>query len=309
MSLAGATDRLKAALHGEIRTDEPMSRHTTYRIGGPADLFVVVDTVSDLGRAADILAEEEVPYAVVGKGSNLLVADSGYRGAILVLGREFKRHEVEGEHLKAGGGVILATLVQEAFRKGLAGMAFAVGIPGTFGGALAMNAGARGEWIGSLVESVTLFVPGKGLERVRAAEVSWGYRSSGLARRGIVVEGVLRASIGDPEAIRREMERNFRERKVSQPLSQPSAGSVFKNPDGDSAGRLIEAAGLKGLRIGGARISRQHANFIVNEGTASAADVVGLIRKAQMTVRDQHGVELRPEIRFLGRFEEPQAVE
>lgn len=305
MSLTRAKERLGASLTGEVRADEPMGRHTSYRIGGNADLFVVVDTIADVGRATEILAEEDVPYAVVGKGSNLLVADAGYRGAVLVLGREFRRHEIEGEHLKAGAGVILASLVQEAFRKGLAGMAFAVGIPGTFGGALAMNAGARGDWIGSLVESVTLYVPGEGLQRVRGAEVAWGYRSSGLARRGIILEGVLKASTGDPEAIRREMERNFRARKDSQPLSQPSAGSVFKNPEGDSAGRLIEAAGLKGLKVGGARISRQHANFIVNEGSARASDVVALIRKAQMTVRDVHGVELRPEIRFLGSFEEP----
>jgi UDP-N-acetylmuramate dehydrogenase len=309
VSVSRARQRLAGSISAEVRVDEPMSRHTTYRIGGPADMFVIVETVADLGRVTETLAEEDVPYAVVGKGSNLLVADAGYRGAVLVLGREFRKHEIEGEHLKAGAGVILAALVQEAFRKGLAGMAFAVGIPGTFGGALAMNAGARGDWIGSLVESVTLYVPGKGLERVRGAEVPWAYRSSGLARRGIILEGVLKANSGEPEAIRREMERNFRERKLSQPVSQPSAGSVFKNPEGDSAGRLIEAAGLKGLKLGGARVSRQHANFIVNEEGATAADVVGLIRKVQMTVRDVHGVELRPEIRFLGRFEEPQAAE
>lgn len=309
MSVKRAEERLEATLSGEVRASEPMSRHTTYRIGGPADLFVVAETLSDLGRACEILAEEEVPYAVVGKGSNLLVADAGYRGAVLVLGREFKRHEVDGEHLKAGAAVILATLVQEAFRTGLAGLAFAVGIPGTLGGALAMNAGARGEGIGGLVESVTLYVPGHGLQRVAGADIAWGYRTSGLARRGIILEGVLKVRSGDPEAIRREMERNFRGRKESQPLSQPSAGSVFKNPDGDSAGRLVEAAGLKGLKLGGARISRQHANFIVNEGGATAADVVGLIRKAQMTVRDVHGLELRPEVRFLGSFEEPREGE
>jgi UDP-N-acetylmuramate dehydrogenase len=307
VSVFRARERLDASLTGEVRRDEPMSRHTTYRIGGPVDLFVVVETLRDLTKATEILAEEDVPYAIVGKGSNLLVADGGYRGAVLVLGREFKRHEVDHEFLKAGAGVILANLVQESFRTGLAGMAFAVGIPGTLGGALAMNAGARGEWIGSLVESVTLFVPGEGLQRVRGNDIAWGYRTSGLAKRGIILEGVLRVHPGDPDAIRREMERNFRERKQTQPLSQPSAGSVFKNPEGDSAGRLIEASGLKGLKLGGARISRQHANFIVNEGSATASDVVGLIRKVQMTVRDVHGVELRPEIRFLGRFEEPPA--
>jgi UDP-N-acetylmuramate dehydrogenase len=309
VGVSRAGERLAGAVSGEVRAKEPMSRHTTYRIGGPADLFIVVETLADLARVTETLAEEDVPYAIVGKGSDVLVADAGYRGAVLVLGREFRRHEIDGEHLKAGAAVILAALVQEAFRKGLAGMAFAVGIPGTLGGALAMNAGARGDAVGSLVESVTLYVPGEGMVRLRGAEVHWGYRASGLARRGIILEGVLKARTGDPEAIRREMERNFKARKESQPLSQPSAGSVFKNPEGDSAGRLVEAAGLKGLRLGGARISRQHANFIVNEGGATAADVVGLIRKAQMTVRDVYGVELRPEIRFLGSFEEQEAAD
>jgi UDP-N-acetylmuramate dehydrogenase len=299
---------LCAALTGEVRVREPMSRHTTYRIGGPADLYIVAESLSDLARTCEILAEDDIPYSVVGKGSNLLVGDGGYRGAVVVLGREFKRHEIEGEHLKSGAGVVLASLVQEAFRQGLAGMAFAVGIPGTFGGALAMNAGARGEWMSSLVETVTLFVPGTGLVRVHGAEIDWGYRASGLAQRGIILEGVLKAAHGDPETIRRDMERNFRERKHSQPLSLPSAGSVFRNPEGDSAGRLIEAAGLKGLKLGGARVSRLHANFIVNEGGATAADVLGLIRKARMTVRDVHGVELRPEIRFLGDFGGPEPV-
>jgi UDP-N-acetylmuramate dehydrogenase len=183
-------------------------------------------------------------------------------------------------------------------------MAFAVGIPGTVGGALAMNAGTRDAWIGERVESVTLLTPEGGLERLHGSEVPWGYRSSGLVRRGIIVEAVLRVEEGDTEVIRREMERIFKARKVGQPLGQPSAGSVFVNPEGDSAGRLIEAAGLKGLKVGGARVSRMHANFIVNEGGATAHDVLAVVRKVQMTVRDVHGIELRPEVRFLGEFEE-----
>ena len=160
MSIESLRSALAAAVTGEVRAGEPMARHTSYRIGGPADLFVTADTLRDLMAATTLLTEAEVPYAVIGKGSNLLVADAGFRGAVVVLGKEFRRHEIEGEHLKAGAGVVLASLVQEAFRQGLAGMAFAVGIPGTFGGALAMNAGARGEWMGGLVESVTLFSPG-----------------------------------------------------------------------------------------------------------------------------------------------------
>lgn len=198
----------------------------------------------------------------------------------------------------------MATLVQDAFSKGKAGMEFAVGIPGTLGGALTMNAGASGDWISSAVESVTMFSTEGALTRIPASAIGWGYRSSGLAGRGIIVEGVLKVRDGDPRAIRAQMERNFRCRKESQPLNKPSAGSVFVNPEGNAAGRLIEGAGLKGMRLGGARVSPVHANFIVNEGQATASDVVGLIRKIQMAVKDEYGIELRPEIRFLGSFEQ-----
>ena len=302
MSLAQARARMAGSLAGEVRTDEPMSRHTTYRVGGPAALWIVAESLADLSLATEILVEEGVEYTVVGKGSNLLVADSGYAGAVLVLGQEFKHHAVADGTLRAGAGTILAFLVQQAFHEGVAGMTWGVGIPGTLGGALAMNAGTRSGWIGQIVESVTLFVPGDGLSLVKGGDVSWGYRTSGLARRGIIVEGVLRVTEGDPVRIRAEMERNLKDRKASQPLGLPSAGSVFVNPEGDSAGRLIESAGCKGLRLGGAAVSTVHANFIINEGGATAADVAGLIRKIQMTVRDTHGVELRPEIRFLGTF-------
>ena len=178
-------------------------------------------------------------------------------------------------------------------------------MPGTVGGALAMNAGTRDAWIGSVTESVTLFVPGEGLVRLRGDEVSWGYRRSGLPMRGIIVEGVLRLAPADPERIRLAMERSLRVRKSSQPLGVPSAGSAFKNPEGDSAGRLIEAAGLKGTRLGGARVSDVHANFIVNEGGATASDVVSLMSEVRTTVRDTYGIELQPEVRFLGEFAEP----
>ena len=303
MSVAQAHARLAGSLAGEVRSAEPMSRHTTYRIGGPAALWVVADTLADLSLATEVLTDEGVDYTVVGKGSNLLVSDSGYDGAVLVLGADFKHHAIIDGTLRAGAGTILAFLVQAAFHEGLAGMAWGVGIPGTLGGALAMNAGTHSGWIGQIVESVTLFVPGQGLSLVKGGDVAWGYRSSGLARRGIIVEGVLRVTEGDPVRIRAEMERNLKDRKASQPLGAPSAGSVFVNPQGDSAGRLIEASGCKGLRMGAAAVSTIHANFIVNEGGATAADVAGLIRKIQMTVRDTHGVELRPEIRFLGTFQ------
>ncbi|MGB4593077.1 MAG: UDP-N-acetylmuramate dehydrogenase [Coriobacteriia bacterium] len=305
MQVTPAYQRLKAAISGEVRAMEPMARHTSFRIGGPADLFVICDTVADLAETIGVLSDEEIPFVVVGKGTNLIVSDAGYRGAVLTLGKEFKRHAVEDEYLRAGAACILAYLVQDAFSRGLGGLEFAVGVPGTLGGALAMNAGSRDAWIGHVTDSVTLYVPGEGLLRMPGREVVWAYRSSGLPQRGIIVESVLKLASADPRRIRLQMEQALDRRKESQPLGVPSAGSVFVNPEGDSAGRLIEAAGLKNTRMGGARVSDVHANFIVNDGGASAADVLGLIRKIKMTVRDSYGIELQPEVRFLGEFVEP----
>jgi UDP-N-acetylmuramate dehydrogenase len=295
---------LRGALSGDVRADEPMRKHTTFRIGGPAAYFVTCDTLSDLAASTRILCEANVEWTVLGRGSNVLVSDSGWSGAVIVLGRDFRKHTVEDDHLHAGAGAVLAALVQEAYSRGLSGLEFAVGIPGTLGGALAMNAGGRERWIGSVVESVSLFVPAEGLCAVRGPEVVWGYRRSGLSERGIIVEAVLRVQQADSDSIRYAMDGSLRRRKLSQPMGAASAGSVFVNPEGDSAGRLIEAAGLKGARVGGAAVSAMHANFIVNEGGATASDVMALGRRIMRTIEETYGIELKPEIRFLGTFEE-----
>jgi UDP-N-acetylmuramate dehydrogenase len=304
VSVALAYKQLKAEVEGHVKRDEPMGRHTTFRIGGPAAIFVECDGLSDLHAATDILEEQQVAWTVLGKGSNLLVSDEGYAGAILVLGRTFRSHAIDEDRLNAGGGALLGRLVQAAFATGLSGLEFAVGIPGTVGGALGMNAGSRDVWIDSVTESVTLFRPGAGLQRLRGSDIVWGYRKSDLPTRGVIVEATLRLAEGDRDRIRLTMEASLARRKHSQPLSLPSAGSVFVNPANDSAGRLIESVGLKGERIGGAAFSDVHANFIVNLGGATASDVVTLMAIAQERVRDAHGVELRPEIRFLGSFGE-----
>lgn len=265
-------------------------------------MHLVCETVGDVALATEVLAEEDVPWTMLGRGTNVLVADSGYDGAVVVLGRDFRRREVTAERIEAGAGCILAAVVQDTYARGLTGLELAVGIPGTVGGAAVVNAGSREEWIGGLVESVTLFVPGGGLERVRGPEVRWGYRSTDLPSRGIVVEVELHVTQADTRDVRRRMEAAFRRRKMTQPVGKPSAGSVFVNPPGDSAGRLIEAAGLKGRRVGGAAISEVHANFIVNEGGATARDVLELMHLARDIVKDTHGVELTAEIRFLGSF-------
>lgn len=302
MTVDSARERLSSALIGRVRSQEAMAAHTTFRIGGPAALFVQCDTVGDLATVTSILSEEEVAWTVLGKGSNILASDDGYPGAVLVLGREFKVRVVDESIIRAGAGCVLAVLVQEAFKRGMTGLEFAVGIPGSLGGALAMNAGSRDAWIGSIVESVTLFVPGTGLVSLGGSEISWGYRRSDLAQRGIIVEASLRLELGDTDQIRRVMEASLRRRKRSQPLGMPNAGSIFVNPDGDSAGRIIEELGLKGYTIGGAAVSDVHANFIVNNGGATAQDVVDLIGHIRSVVEEEHGIELRPEVRFLGPF-------
>lgn len=296
---------LRSCLAGEVRRTEPMARHTTFRIGGPADLFITCDTYSDVVEAVQACDDAEFPWTVVGRGSNLLVSDEGYRGAVLALGREFACHRMEAEIVKVGAACVLAYVVRDAFSAGLGGLAFAVGIPGTIGGAISMNAGSRGVWMDSIIDSVTVFVPGSGLLRLRRSDVAWGYRSAGLPAGSIVVEAAMRLTEADKDEIQSEMEAGLKRRKVTQPFRIPCAGSVFTNPPGDSAGRLIEASGLKGLQVGGARISEVHANFIVNEGSASARDVAMLMRTIQTTVRDAYGIELKPEIRLLGAFDEP----
>jgi len=301
---ADVADALRASLSGRVCAAEPLARHTTWRIGGPAALYIECDSLGDLAAATTILAEHQMPWTVLGKGSNILAADTGYEGAVLVLGKQFKRHAVDGEHIRTGAAVTLAAIVRDAFAQGLSGLEFAVGTPGTVGGALVMNAGTRSDWIGSVVDSVTLFVPGKGLVGLRGSEVSWGYRRTDLPSRGIVCEAVLRLASSDPVRVRRTMDTALRRRRVSQPLTQPSAGSVFVNPEGDSAGRLIEDVGLKGASVGGARVSEIHANFIVNTGGATAADVLELVRLIRTTVKERHGIELRPEIRFIGSFDD-----
>lgn len=305
--------RLDGSLSGRIICDEPLARHTTYRIGGPADLYVECNTLADLSLLTEVLAEEGVPWTVIGRGSNLLVADAGYRGAAVVLGGEFARLDFHGYEsvptdgdapervpVTAGGAVMLSRLVQGAFGLGLAGLEFAVGTPGTVGGAVRMNAGTRSAWFGSLVDSVTLFTPGQGLRKVAGSAIEWGYRSCSLPADGIVVEACLKLVPRDKMMLHAAMEAGLKRRRATQPLSQPSCGSVFKGTESASAGELIESCGLKGLTCGGAEISPVHANFIVNNGSATAQDVLSLMRVARDKVREKHGVELQPEVRFLG---------
>lgn len=319
MSAFDAYVRLDGSLDGFIRCDEPMAKHTTYRIGGPAALYVYCETYADLTLSIEVLSDEDVKWTVVGKGSNLLVADEGYDGAVIVLGGEFSRIDFggykdtddDGNALKredlppcvkvvAGAGATLSRLVQKAFGLGLGGLEFAVGTPGSVGGAVRMNAGTGRVWMSSCIDYVTVYRLGRGLVRLDVADVDWGYRVNTIPEDAIIVEVCLNLHPLDKIMLRASMEASLKRRRASQPLSQPSCGSVFRGTDVGPAGQLLEACGLKGLQCGGAQISPVHANFIVNTGNASAQDVLELMRIAQSKVREKYGVELRPEVKFLG---------
>lgn len=287
---------------GEVYPNEPMARHTTYRIGGPARYLVRVDSVGALRHVVECSRECGAPWIVVGRGSNLLVADEGWGGVVITLGRDFRRLRFDEERSRflAGAGVSLSSVVQEAFKRSLAGLEFAVGTPGTIGGALRMNAGSRDEWLGSRVAAVTTYSPDAGMRRVPGSEIGWGYRTSSFSPDEVLVECEIAVESADPFFIRGKMEASLARRKKTQPLGKPSCGSVFKNPEGDSAGRLIEQVGMKGAVEGGAQVSEVHANFIVNTGGATARDVMTLIKTIQTKVAQAYGIELSPEVRFLG---------
>lgn len=291
-----------AAFEGEVYPLEPMKRHTTYRIGGPARFYVQVASLRALTQVIETCQEEGVEWLVVGKGSNLLVSDEGFDGVIITLGRDFKACNFDEEKslFVVGAGVLLASLVQAAFKRALGGLEFAVGTPGTVGGALRMNAGGRDEWIGSRVVSVTTFAPGRGLKRYAGSEITWEYRKTSFSSQEVILECEIAVESTQVSYIRGKMEASLAKRRKSQPLNAPSCGSVFKNPPGHSAGALIEEVGLKGAQIGGAAVSEVHANFIVNTGNAKAEDVAALIAKIQVKVKETHGIELQPEVKYIG---------
>ncbi len=287
---------------GRVRHDEPMEGHTSYRIGGPARWFVSVESLDALSRALRECDRAEIPWTVVGQGSNLLVADEGYDGAVIVLSGEFKQwsFDEDSTSFTVGAAISLARIVQEAYRLGVSGLEFAVGIPGSVGGAVHMNAGSRTEWMNTRILWLTTFSLANGLKRYRVDDLEWGYRHSSLPADEVVLECCIAGTRGQERRIRKAMEEALRRRKDTQPLGIPSCGSVFRNPPGESAGALIEKCGLSGARVGGAQISPLHANFIVNTGGAHSSDVAALMKMARDEVMSAYGIELQPEVRFLG---------
>ena len=286
-----------------VRRQEPMSLHTTFRIGGPADLFVMPGSIQAVADSIRICKETQTPYAVIGNGSNLLVSDAGYRGVIIQIGRNLNQITGNGEEIRAQAGAMLSVIAKTALSESLTGFEFASGIPGTLGGAVVMNAGAYGGEMKDVLTEVTVLTREGEIRTIPAEKLELGYRTSLAAKNGwIILEAVMKFQKGDAEAIRSRMEELKVQRVTKQPLDLPSAGSTFKRPEGYFAGKLIMDAGLRGFTVGGAQISEKHCGFVVNKGGATAEDVRNLICAVQKKVQEDAGVKLEPEVKFLGEF-------
>ena len=297
---------LKSVLtEGKVLTEEPMSRHTSFQIGGPADLFVQPATGEEVREAIRLAKKVQVPFFVVGNGSNLLVSDDGFRGMILQIGRNLQEITVEGNEIHAEAGALLSRVARTALEHGLTGMEFAAGIPGSLGGAVAMNAGAYGGEMKDILTEVEVLTPEGERKVLTLDELELAYRHSCIFEKNyIVLSAHLHLGEGDKDAIRNRMDELARARREKQPLEFPSAGSTFKRPEGYFAGKLIQDAGLKGYTVGGAQVSEKHSGFVVNCGGATAEEVLFLIRQVQKKVKDQFGVTMEPEVRMVG-FTDP----
>ena len=286
-----------------VKQQEPMSRHTTFRIGGPADFYLCPHSTKEVQEIVEICKEEKLPYFVLGNGSNLLVSDKGYRGVVIQLWKNFSDITVKDCCIQAKAGALLSKVAAEALEAGLTGMEFASGIPGTIGGAAFMNAGAYGGEMKDIIKSVKVLDTQGEVRVLPKEELKMGYRTSIVKEKGYTVLSVeLELSKGNREEIRNTME-DLKERRTSkQPLEMPSAGSTFKRPEGYFAGKLIMDSGLRGFSVGGAQVSEKHCGFVVNKGGATAMDVLNLIREVQRRVKEQFGVDLETEVRFLGEF-------
>lgn len=287
-------------IRGEVRFKEPLAFHTSLRIGGPADIFVLPQDVDDVRKAIGYAEKEKLPVVVIGGGNNVLVKDRGVRGIVIKLEGCLGRMEFHGEEVTVGGGAGLSTMIREAAAIGLGGVECLVGIPATIGGALAMNAGTHDGQIGDFVSAVYFLHADGTIGELKPTAGTFAYRTFNFPPGAILLGARLTLHRKPQKEIYAEIKARLKQKKATQPLALASAGCVWKNPDADYAGRLLEKAGLKGKRLGGAEISAKHANFIVNRGGATAADVVALMEMALDRVHKQAGVRLQPEIRILG---------
>lgn len=289
--------------NNRVLFDEPMSQHTTFRIGGPADVFVMPENYEQIREVLRLCREEKLPFFVLGNGSNLLVSDSGYRGVIIQMDRNMEEIRLDGEEIHACAGALLSSVAVAARNASLTGFEFAGGIPGTIGGAAVMNAGAYGGELKDVLKEVTVMTREGEILTIPAEKMEMGYRTSIIKTAGyLVLEAVISLKKGDEEAIRATMKDLSERRTEKQPLDYPSAGSTFKRPEGYFAGKLIMDSGLRGYRVGGAQVSEKHCGFVINAGGATAEDVRSLMDHVIQVVREKYGVTLEPEVKFLGDF-------
>lgn len=287
----------------DIFLNEPMCKHTTFRVGGEAQCFVRISNKEQLARLISYFKIVELPYFILGNGSNLLVGDKGYSGVILQIGSKMSHIRTQGSRITAGAGALLSGVAKQAMESGLTGLEFASGIPGTLGGGIVMNAGAYDGEMKQVVELVRVMNDEGELMELDCATMEFGYRTSAIKNRHfIVLECVLNLKYGNKDKIRAKMEELSLRRKEKQPLEFASAGSTFKRPEGHFAGKLIMDAGLRGYSVGGARVSEKHCGFIINDGRATAADIAEVIREVQERVRERFRISLETEVIFLGDF-------
>lgn len=286
---------------GSVRMDAPMKEYTTFRVGGPADVLVEPSDAESLSTIVSALKENGIPYYILGNGSNVLVKDKGFRGVIVRIGRAMSAVSVMGDTVEAGAGALLSAAAREAAEHSLTGLEFASGIPGSVGGAVFMNAGAYGGEMKHVVSNVTAADSDGSVRVYSAAECDFGYRHSVFEKNGSIVLSVkMKLEKGDRAEISSYMKDLAERRRSKQPLNLPSAGSTFKRPAGHFAGQLIDEAGMRGASLGGAQVSPKHAGFVVNNGDATADDILSLIKLVQMRVKENSGVDLETEIRIIG---------
>ena len=295
-------EQLQAILTEEgILCHEPMKEHTTFRVGGAADLFLMPKDAEELQASLSVLKQKEIPFLIIGNGSNLLVRDKGIRGAVIQIYQRMSGITLEGETIQIAGGTLLSTAAAKAAEAGLTGFEFASGIPGTVGGAVVMNAGAYGGEMKDVLVSVDVLTADGEVKTIPAENLELGYRHSIVPEAGYIVLGaVVKLQQGDKEAIRARMTELAEQRREKQPLQYPSAGSTFKRPVGYFAGKLVQDAGLKGKTIGGAQVSEKHSGFLINIGNATAQDILDVIAYCQKEVMEQFGVMLETEVKIVG---------
>lgn len=286
-----------------VLLDEPMKKHTTFRVGGNADYFVMPKTTEEVRNIVSLCQKENLPYYILGNGSNLLVGDKGYRGVIIQIYKEMNQITVDGDKIFAQAGALLSKVGSVALDAGLTGFEFAAGIPGAVGGAVVMNAGAYGGEMKDILASATVLTVDGEVLKLTNEELELGYRTSIIGKKNyIVLEAEYQLAKGDKAAIRAKMDELKLQRVTKQPLEFASAGSTFKRPEGYFAGKLIQDAGLRGFQVGGAQVSEKHCGFVINTGNATASDIVELMKQVSEKVFQEFGVILEPEVKRLGEF-------